>query len=130
MKLGDTPARCRQPRPAPHGRSRAGAWLWPRTHPALAVEILSGIDPERGILRHWFPYWHFYTSALHQLSEFSQEVEAGRRAERLHPDYLSPFIYQGRAWAGLGQVDKVEEILDRLLASGRRRRDSGPGSDL
>jgi hypothetical protein len=54
--------------------------------PREAVEALEKLDPERGAMRGWFPYWQTPDN-LH-LGDHKRELDAARRASALHPSWL------------------------------------------
>jgi hypothetical protein len=112
--------------------------------PATAVELLDRLDPAKGWMPEWLPYWGRLTEALHVLGEHRQELDAAQRARRFHPQAMSPFLYEARAQAALDDVDSVrataEESLglrrdaftssaDVFLAAGRELRAHGHLAD-
>ncbi|UCC74138.1 MAG: hypothetical protein JSV86_06145, partial [Gemmatimonadota bacterium] len=80
--------------------------------PREAVEVLERIDPERGAMRGWVPYWSVLTAAHHVLGDHRRELEMARRGRRQYPDLLSTLSYEVEALAALGRVAELSERLD------------------
>ena len=84
--------------------------------PRYAVEVLERIDPERGWIPSWTPYWQRLTEAYHMVGEHERELDAGRRGRRQHPEAMGPLLYEARAHAALGDADAVSRIGDEAVA--------------
>lgn len=72
--------------------------------PLEALSVLDELDPERGELRGWHPYWRERTYALHLLGRYADEAEAARRAIRTAPQRSLSHSYLLRALAALGDT--------------------------
>jgi tetratricopeptide (TPR) repeat protein len=83
--------------------------------------VLKEIDPERGELRGWVPYWREATAAHHMLGNHRQELRAARRARSLNPNNPAVLFLEVRALAALGRT----RDLDRLL----QEREALPSAD-
>jgi tetratricopeptide (TPR) repeat protein len=83
--------------------------------PSEAVEAFLSLDPERGAMRGWNPYFRWLTVALHSLEEYEEELDAALRGAELYPGSSVTFRYQVRALAAL---DRVEDALSLLGANG------------
>ena len=90
-------------------------------NPRYAVEILERVDPERGWIPSWTPYWQRLTEALHLVGDHERELDAARRGRRQHPEALGPLLYEARAYAALGDADAVGRIGDEVVALGSDR---------
>jgi DNA-binding SARP family transcriptional activator/tetratricopeptide (TPR) repeat protein len=84
--------------------------------PREAIRILSGIDPTRGVVRGYFPYWTTLTGAHHLLGRHRRELKEARRARTLHPDELRYLLLEAVALAALGRVDELHEVIGARLA--------------
>ena len=85
-------------------------------NPRYAVEVLERVDPERGWMPSWTPYWQRLTEAYHMVGDHGRELEAGRRGRRQHPEAMGPLLYEARAHAALGDADAVSRIADEAVA--------------
>ena len=85
-------------------------------NPRYAVEVLERVDPERGWIPSWTPYWQRLTEALHMVGDHERELDAGRRGRRQHPEAMGPMLYEARAHAALGDADAVSRIGDEAVA--------------
>jgi DNA-binding SARP family transcriptional activator len=90
-------------------------------NPRHAVEILERVDPERGWMPSWTPYWQRLTEALHLVGEHERELDAARRGRRQHPEAMGPLLYEARAYAALGDTNAVCRIGDDVVALGSDR---------
>jgi len=84
--------------------------------PLEALSVLGELDPDRGELRGWRPFWREQTFALHQLGRFSDEAEAAREAIRRYPDDLAVHAHLVRATAAGGDTVGLARALDALDA--------------
>jgi tetratricopeptide (TPR) repeat protein/TolB-like protein len=86
--------------------------------PRQVVAALSTLDPERGAMRGWAPYWIILTGAFHTLGEHEQELEAARRALQIQPEFRWRHrIRESRALAALGRVEELNQVLDKLVTA-------------
>jgi DNA-binding SARP family transcriptional activator/tetratricopeptide (TPR) repeat protein/TolB-like protein len=86
--------------------------------PHQALEALSQVDPDRGLLLLSPIYWQTSARALHQLGRYRDELTVARRGVRKFPDDLGPHVALVRVLAALGRVDELEAELARPLATG------------
>ncbi len=84
--------------------------------PLEALSVLEELDPDRGELREWRPFWREKTYALHHLGRFAAEADAAREAIRRHPADLLAHSYLVRALAALGDTAGLMLSLDALDA--------------
>ena len=92
-----------------------------------AVERLSAIEPERGELRGWLPYWQTLTTAHHARGSHRQELAVAERARRIHPDDPRARMLELRALAALGRIADLERALP-AARSRPPRGEPGPGT--
>jgi len=98
---------------SPNGPSAfdAGALAVRANYAQEAVDRLEALDPERGFLRGFAPYWHYLTESHHILGDYETELDRALRAKELYPDHLDPRWFEVRALAGLGRHEQVEPLL-------------------
>ncbi|MBA2292814.1 MAG: hypothetical protein H0W15_10215 [Gemmatimonadales bacterium] len=93
-----------------HGQlAREGLIL---NRPREALRVLSDLDPSRGELRGWFPYWNNLTTARHLLGDHRREAQDARNARALFPDTPEPLRFELRALAAEGRAGEVAQELD------------------
>ncbi len=98
------------------GTGYSVAWNAVRVNrPQEAVRMLEGIDPARGRMKAWVPYWRFLTQARHMLGDHRRELRDAQRGRKQHPSSRSTVEYEVQALAALGRTDKVRLVLDELL---------------
>lgn len=85
-------------------------------HPRHAAEVLEQLDPEKGWMPSWTPYWRRLTEAYHMLGDHARESDAARRGRHQHPEAVSTLVYEIRAKAALGDVDGVHRAADEAVA--------------
>ena len=83
-----------------------------RAHDAVAV--LERLDPARGALRGWPPYYTWLTTGLHALGEHDLELQAARRGRQQYPDNLAMLRVELFALAALGRISEVNQGLDEV----------------
>ncbi len=83
--------------------------------PDEARQALEGLDPDRGEMRGWTPYWYDLTHAYHLLGRHDSELLAARELRRRYPDRRAGLVFEVRALAAAGDTAAV----DRVLAEGR-----------
>ena len=84
--------------------------------PRHAVEVLERLDPERGWMPSWTPYWRRLTEAYHMLGDHARESDAARRGRHQHPEAVSTLVYEIRARAALGDIPAVHRAADEAVA--------------
>jgi serine/threonine-protein kinase len=82
--------------------------------PREAVDALDTLDPERGAMRGWFPYWQMLTDNLHRLGDHERELKEAERATALHPQLGWSIRQEGEALAALGRVREVRALTARI----------------
>jgi TolB-like protein/tetratricopeptide (TPR) repeat protein len=80
--------------------------------PREAARVLDSLDPTRGELRGYLPYWVDLTSAHHLLGDYTDELYAARRARALHPGSAEAFRLELRAMAALGRCGRISGRLE------------------
>ena len=84
--------------------------------PRHAVDVLERVDPERGWIPSWTPYWQRLTEAYHMIGDHQRELDAGRRGRQQHPEAMGPLLYEARAHAAIGDPGAVSRIADEAVA--------------
>jgi hypothetical protein len=85
--------------------------------PAEALEALEPLDPERGAMRGWFPYWEVLTDALHRQEDHRAELDAAQRARALYPERAEARRFELDALAALGRTRDIDARLAELETS-------------
>ena len=87
--------------------------------PQEALDALLTLNPGRGAMRGWYPYWIYVCEAHHMLGNYEQELDAIHEAHSYFPDRfrVPQLSYEARALASLGRVDDVLQVLDQLIAA-------------
>jgi tetratricopeptide (TPR) repeat protein/TolB-like protein len=126
---------------AAYEAARRGAQIAPNTivaaqvaHEALfldrpyeAIRVLRALDPTRGELRGYEPYWVMLGQALHRVGDYEAELRVARQFRATRPVMVrSPLIEEARALAALGRVEAVMPLID-LGVSMRRESEPSPG---
>ncbi len=86
--------------------------------PGQAIEALSHVDPDRGLLLLSPIYWQTMARALHQRGQYDDELEVARRGTRRFPDDLGPQVALIRAFAALGRTEDLRHKVSRAPAAG------------
>jgi tetratricopeptide (TPR) repeat protein len=122
---GDRPGRVRAARDLAHltpgsfeGYTLLAEMALAVNDPHQALEALSHVDPDRGLLLLSPIYWQTSARALHQLGRYRDELPVARRGVRKFPDDVGPHVALVRVLAALGRVDELKEELARPLATG------------
>ena len=84
--------------------------------PLEAVEALATVDPDRGAMRTWAPYWYVLTHAQHLLGRYNDEVAANRAMRQRCPESRAAWVHQVRAFAALGLTSPVDSVLREASA--------------
>jgi DNA-binding SARP family transcriptional activator len=93
----------------------AATALWSR-RPAITVEILETLDPERDWhLRDWPLYCGFLVPALYSLGELQRGLVQSRRCRQLYPDYPGMIYYELNGLSRLGRGVEAGELALRAL---------------
>ena len=82
--------------------------------PREALEALLSLDPDRGPMRDWFPYWYLRTRARHMLGQYREELADARDARDRDPNARFAQQLVATAWIGLGEVDRVRVVADSV----------------
>lgn len=77
---------------------------------AEADTILRGIDPDRGLMRDWSPYWTLRTHIDHILEAHTREVASTREFRRRFPATRSAYVVEARALAALGRFRELDSV--------------------
>ena len=83
---------------------------------AEALASLQTLDPDRGAVRDWAPYWYNLCHALHLLGRHEEELTAVQELRRRHPDSRAAWVHEARALAALGRTAALDSLLDEAEA--------------
>jgi tetratricopeptide (TPR) repeat protein/TolB-like protein len=76
-----------------------------------AREVLESLDPTRGPMRGWLPYWRILSGSFHLEKDHRRELRVARRARRVFPDQPRALGLEVRAVAARGQAEAVAALL-------------------
>jgi tetratricopeptide (TPR) repeat protein len=79
--------------------------------PAEALAALESLDPDRGEMRGWTPYWYDLTHAYHLLGRHDDELKAARELRRRYPERRAGLVFEVRAQAAAGDTVAVNQLL-------------------
>jgi len=96
--------------------ARVGRYAAQVDRPREAVAVLERLDPTRGSLRGWSPYYAWLTLSLHELGDHRRELQVAQRARQQYPDNLAMLRLELFGLAALGQVQEVSQRLDEVDA--------------
>ena len=90
-----------------------------QNRPREALETLSRVDPQRGLLLSplgsW--YWVHLADARHELGSYAAELEDTRRGVHQFPEALFPAYCELRALAALGRLDELDRRRRAFVSS-------------
>jgi tetratricopeptide (TPR) repeat protein len=81
--------------------------------PRDALNILSRLDPSRGLLLVVPWYWSWKCAALHELGDYEGQREVVEQGLRQFPDNPALLLHLGRALGALGREKDVLALMDR-----------------
>jgi serine/threonine protein kinase len=81
-----------------------------------AVKTLKQMDPDRGVMKGWSPYWFVLTHAQHLTGDFQEELKEAVELRRRYPDSRAAWVHQTRALASLGRVLSVDSLMNAASA--------------
>ena len=98
---------------APGGRDgyNVGNAALALAQPAEAERALRALDPDRGALKGWAPYWYTLTHALHQQGKFAEEWRASVELRARFPQSRAAWVHLVRAAAAEGRTGAVDSLL-------------------
>jgi tRNA A-37 threonylcarbamoyl transferase component Bud32/tetratricopeptide (TPR) repeat protein len=94
-------------------------------HPQEALDALQSLDPERGPMRGWRPYFEQLVGAYSALDEHERALEAAQKYRETYGDDLATLGGEAAALAALGRVEEVNALLDDLTALPEQGLDQG-----
>lgn len=98
---------------APHcglGGYQLGVELYRNGLAEEALEVLESLEPDRGWLADWAPYWHRLALVRHLLGRHEEELEAAEEGYVRHPGPRM-LVARLRALATLGRIDALRALL-------------------
>lgn len=79
--------------------------------PDEARNMLTTMDPDRGLMRGWQSYWTQLSHALHLTGDHERELGAMREMRRRYPGSRVAIVLEARALAALGRHAEVDSLL-------------------
>jgi tetratricopeptide (TPR) repeat protein len=89
--------------------------------PQEAVDALLSLDPERGEMRRWVPYYGYLVSAYAALGEDEKAGEVGQECREMHGDARWTLWYQGVGLATAGRVEELNAVVEDIVAYPEQR---------
>ncbi len=88
--------------------------------PHDARDALARLDPDRGSIREWAPYWTLLTHTLHVLGDHERELAAARELRVRFPERRVGLVLEVRALAAMGRTAALDSVIvdARALAPG------------
>ncbi|MFC1500507.1 protein kinase [Candidatus Zixiibacteriota bacterium] len=80
--------------------------------PRRALELFESLDPKRGPMRGWVPYWMYVADAYAFLEKYQKGLSAVRQGLEQYPDDPILCMYELLFLAALGNVREVNQLLD------------------
>ena len=98
---------------APGGRDgyNVGSSALALGQPAEAERVLRTLDPDRGALRGWAPYFYALTHALHLQGKFGEEWRESVELRRRFPQSRPSWVHLVRAAAAQGRTTTIDSLL-------------------
>lgn len=81
--------------------------------PREGIEWLSKLDPDRGPMRRWSPYWEYLALLHHAVGDHYKELRIAKQGRARYPDVRSIQRAELMARAALGQYQQVLLLLDQ-----------------
>lgn len=93
------------------------AWSAVSTNrPREAVTALQRINPDRGTMRRWAPYWNLLAHSRHMIGDYAGEEAAAAGLAQRFPSNRSALVLQVRAAAAQGNTAKVDSLINAAAA--------------
>ncbi|MFC1639257.1 protein kinase [Gemmatimonadota bacterium] len=89
--------------------------LWVN-RPQEALDALLSLDPERGEMRGFVPYYGYLQGAYEALGDNEKAMEAGRKCREMYGDARFTLWYEGTGFALAGRIQRVDAVVDTLFA--------------
>jgi tetratricopeptide (TPR) repeat protein len=74
------------------------------------------MDPERGVMKGWSPYWFVLTHAEHLTGDYQTELKQTEELRRRFPESRAAWTHQARALAALGRVESLDSLINAAAA--------------
>jgi DNA-binding SARP family transcriptional activator/TolB-like protein len=94
--------------------------------PREAITALTRLDPSRGWVRGWAPYWIELSGAYHRLGDHRTELASVRSARREFPEVVHLRGREAVALAALGRTEDVDRIIAPVVAAPIDTMEPGP----
>jgi len=93
--------------------------------PAAAIQVITQLDADRGLMKKLGGYWGLVSSAYHMLGDHERELEAALRERQRFPENPYALRLEAYALAALGRTDDVGAVLDSIRSLGLSPNDFG-----
>jgi TolB-like protein len=107
----DRSARLAEMFPNSHFHYQAGNDGVLYNRPRRATHYLSTLDPTRGPMARWPPYWSVYRNAHHLLGEHTEELQVARRALETFGEPERVVSFQIQPLAAMGRFVELRDAL-------------------
>ena len=82
----------------------------------MAVKTLTQMDPDRGVMKGWSPYWFVLTHAQHLTGHFQAELREAEELRRKFPESRAAWVHETRALASLGRLQSLDSLMTAAAA--------------
>jgi predicted Ser/Thr protein kinase len=86
-----------------------GYWAFRMNRLEECITALKRIDPTKGSMRDWMPYWVYLGASYHLLGKLDDEMAVVRQGRLLHPTNALLLDNEIRALAGRGEVAELNK---------------------
>jgi tetratricopeptide (TPR) repeat protein len=80
------------------------------------LATLRAIDPDRGVLKGWAPYWYVLTHAQHLKGDYALELKTTEEMRRRYPESRAAWVHHVRALAALGNAAAADSLVNAASA--------------
>jgi tetratricopeptide (TPR) repeat protein/tRNA A-37 threonylcarbamoyl transferase component Bud32 len=84
--------------------------------PHEVIEALEAVNPDRGSMRTWAPYWYVLTHAQHLLGRYQDEINTNVEMRKRFPNSRAAWVHQVRAFAALGLTSQIDSVFREASA--------------
>ena len=84
-------------------------------HPRECIQALESIDPNRGSMRGWTPYWGFLAFAYYRLGDYTKALAVVLQGRTLYPTDILLLLPELAALAALGKINEIHTLITESL---------------
>jgi tetratricopeptide (TPR) repeat protein len=81
-----------------------------------AERVLRSLDPDRGALKGWAPYWYQLAHAVHQRGGYTEEWAISVEMRTRYPQSRAAWVHLVRAAAALGRTSTIDSVMRAVEA--------------